>query len=441
MTSQHGTKRMTAIVLRGSLIISIALSCLLAVHGLMSGNLLTMRILCGVMIIAYLILGEFLIKRQHYILVGWMIMFLYTLLSSVTLLLWGLNAPVAILSLGFVIFLSGVMLGPKHIIWVISSVTILLFTIQYIHESTYIRPDLKVLAKPSDYFDVLAYVTILGIFALLSWLSGKQTERSINRARVAEQKLRIEKDNLAIRLEEQSRQLHQTQLQEMLRLYKFAEIGQTTTATLHELSNLLSVLTLDIDDIGQKYQRSQAIINAKDGIEHINYLVHQTRRQLYDNQTSEVFNSIPIIEQAIKEFQSKLELKGIQLTKQIPQRKSFRILGDTLNLSHVITILLNNALDACVSQNDGKVLIRILQKQDILTVAVLDNGPGIPKDKWPRLFNPHESTKPNGLGIGLYITKHIIESQFHGKIYINPSKIGSLLIVELPRYKESTTTL
>jgi len=432
---------MTAIVLRGSLIVSIALTSLVIVHGYFSGKSLSLSAIYGLVIILYLFVAEYIAKRQLYILAGWMVMSLYISLSTAALLIWGLNTPVGILAVGLVVFLSGIMLGPKHILWVVLSVTALLLTVQHIHNTGYISPDLNARAKPSRYFDVLIYTTIFSVFALLSWLSSKQTEYSLGLAKIAEEKVRAEKENLIAKLEEQSVRLREKQLQEMVSLYKFAAIGQSTTATLHELSNLLSVLTLDIDDIGQQHQRSKAITNTKDGIEHINDLVRQARRQLHNNRNVEVFNAIPVIEQTLKELLPKFTLRGVQLHKQIPQRKSFRITGDPLNLSHVITILVNNALDACISVPHPEITVKLQQQNNTLRIDVIDNGVGIPKPQTASLFTPHQSTKPSGLGIGLYITRHIVEHQLHGKILFVSPVVGAHFSIELPRFAKEKTTL
>ena len=434
MAANHGTKKMTVIVLRGSVFAAVALTALIFIYGYFSGDIFGVDVLYCLFAIVYLLIAEVSVKKRHYVLTGWMVLALYLLLAANALLFWGLNMQIGILTIGFVIFLSGVMLGPRHIPWVLLSVVALLFTIQYIHNLGYVEPYSEALAKPSRYFDVLIYTTILSAFAFISWLSAKQTEYSLKRTHEAESKVQIEKESLIGKLEEQSIRLRKTQLQEMISLYKFATIGQSTTATLHELSNLLSVLTLDIDDIGQQHQRSKAIINTKDGIEHINNLVRQARRQLYDNRNVEVFNAIPVIERALKELQPKVKLRGVTLQKQIPQRQSFRITGDSLNVSHVLTILLNNALDACISVPNPKIIIKLQQQRTILKIDVIDNGIGIAESQKASIFSPRQSSKPSGLGIGLYITRHIIENQLHGKISFLSPVIGAHFSIELPRY-------
>lgn len=439
MAAPHDTKRMTAIVLRGSVIVSLALTFLIIINGYFLGEILGIRILCGLFAVLYLLIAEFIAEKQHHTLAGWLVMALYAFLATTTLLVWGLNTPVGILAVGFVILLSGIILGPKHILWVVLSVTALLLIVQHVHDAGYISPHLEVLAEPSRYCDVLVYVTIFSVFGIISWLSGKQTEHSLERARIAEGKVRAEKENLIEKLNEQSARLRETQLHEMVSLYKFAAIGQSTTATLHELSNLLSVLTLDIDDIGQQHQRSKAITNTKEGIDHINNLVRQVRRQLHNNRNVEVFNAITVIEQTLNELQPKFRSRGVELQKQIFQRKSFRVMGDPLNVSHVLTILINNALDALISVPDPKITIKVEQERTSLKISVIDNGIGISGSRKASLFSPHQSSKPTGLGIGLYITRHIIENQLHGKIAFKSPVIGAEFIVELPRHVNSET--
>ena len=111
---------------------------------------------------------------------------------------------------------------------------------------------------------------------------------------------------------------------------------------------------------------------------------------------------------------------------------SFVVSGDPLNLSHVITILLNNAFDACVSNENSTIQISVSESIDTLSISVIDNGPGI-RGTTHNLFQPHKSAKPNGLGIGLYITKQIVENQFKGKIRAKQLPTGAEFIVSLPR--------
>jgi hypothetical protein len=262
MTQYTGTHRMTEIVLRGSLVLSIVLTILFIFRGIALHSSLLTRELFGVSLITAFACGEILRMRKHYSHAAILLVSIYFCFSVLVMLLYGISTPLGILAASFVIFLSGSLLGTKSIKWVVATVCLALVLIQLLHTNSIVTPQVSELARSSDMFHVIAYSTIIGIFALISWLSGKETERSFLRASHAEEKLLLEKEQLANKLALESKNLQDAKLRETLRLYKFAEIGQSTTATLHELSNLLSELTLDINDIGHNSQHSKAISNA-----------------------------------------------------------------------------------------------------------------------------------------------------------------------------------
>lgn len=430
----YGNNRMTAIILRGTLIVVSLLIVLLIITGLILKDINLPRVSITVSALIYLFVGELLIQKNKFRTTAWMLLSLYGIIAMIVLLYWGVNTPVGILSISFTVLLAGTLLGTKNIFAVTCGAIVVLCCVDLIHSSNIITPNAKSSANTSHFMDVFAYATIISIFGLISWLSGKQTEHSIRRALRAENKIILEKKNLVQKLEEQSTALRQLQLQEMASLYKFAEIGQSTTAILHELSNRLSVVSLDIHDLELRHRQSKAIKHTKESIENINHLVHETRKHLRENRDVIRFNAIPVIERVIKELQPKFNSKNVRLQKIIPKRTSFRLKGDPLNLSHVITILLNNAFDACISQKYAEVKITITQSTTELTIKIEDNGAGILPSDINNLFQPHKSTKPNGLGIGLYIAKNIITTQFHGKIFATPLTEGMRFTVVVPRH-------
>jgi hypothetical protein len=95
-----------------------------------------------------------------------------------------------------------------------------------------------------------------------------------------------------------------------------------------------------------------------------------------------------------------------------------RLRGDRVQLQQVLVNLVINAMDAMAEVPVGK---RNLVLQTARTgtggaeVAVADSGTGIPADRLPRLFEPFYSTKPNGLGMGLPISRTIVEAH-NGRI-------------------------
>jgi C4-dicarboxylate-specific signal transduction histidine kinase len=89
--------------------------------------------------------------------------------------------------------------------------------------------------------------------------------------------------------------------------------------------------------------------------------------------------------------------------------------GDPIQLQQVVLNLLLNALDAVADQPQDTRSVRICTGPTAgggVELVVEDSGPGIPEDDIPRLFQPFFTTKREGLGMGLSITRSIID--LHG---------------------------
>ena len=88
--------------------------------------------------------------------------------------------------------------------------------------------------------------------------------------------------------------------------------------------------------------------------------------------------------------------------------------ADRVQLGQVAMNLVLNAVQATRSHAAHPPVVRVatVAAEDHASVTVEDAGPGIPADVLPRLFEPHFTTKANGLGVGLSISRSIVES--HG---------------------------
>lgn len=89
--------------------------------------------------------------------------------------------------------------------------------------------------------------------------------------------------------------------------------------------------------------------------------------------------------------------------------------------SWVIENLIRNSIDA-LENNHGQIEFEILEKDKEVYIDVTDNGKGIPKSKFKTIFNPGFTTKKRGWGLGLTLSKRIIEIYHNGKIFIKNSE-------------------
>jgi PAS domain S-box-containing protein len=106
-----------------------------------------------------------------------------------------------------------------------------------------------------------------------------------------------------------------------------------------------------------------------------------------------------------------------QLADDLPQ-----VNGDRIQIQQVILNLLHNAADAMANVSDRQrdLVIRTEREGDRVRLAVCDAGIGIDQEHVDNLFDPFYSTKSAGMGIGLSISRSIIESH-HGRIWATPN--------------------
>jgi len=161
-------------------------------------------------------------------------------------------------------------------------------------------------------------------------------------------------------------------------------------------------------------------------------MVINARQQLDTYDTSLSFDARKAVYQITKDFKQKFHHRGISLTILDTTHQRLCIQGSSLAFMQVLTILLHNALEACAQNSNANVTIRVDQNSDSAQILLSDNGPGVEPNKVPTLFAPKISTKPTGLGVGLYIAHHIITDHFKGTIDLLEANQGAHFLIQLP---------
>ncbi|PCI09325.1 MAG: two-component sensor histidine kinase [Flavobacteriaceae bacterium] len=88
----------------------------------------------------------------------------------------------------------------------------------------------------------------------------------------------------------------------------------------------------------------------------------------------------------------------------------------------VIENLIKNSIDAM--QGKGSIRIDITETPKLVNILISDTGKGIPKNTRQRIFNPGYTTKKRGWGLGLSLSKRIVEEYHNGKIFVQKSELG-----------------
>jgi signal transduction histidine kinase len=124
---------------------------------------------------------------------------------------------------------------------------------------------------------------------------------------------------------------------------------------------------------------------------------------------------------------------SLELASSIP-----RVLGDTVQLQQVLLNLIKNAVEAMTGVANGQRTLRLKSRVDELDgkpavmVVVSDTGVGFGSSDSSRLFEAFHTTKPQGMGMGLWISRSIIESH-HGRLTASPNQgPGATFAIRLP---------
>ncbi len=119
-----------------------------------------------------------------------------------------------------------------------------------------------------------------------------------------------------------------------------------------------------------------------------------------------------------------------------------RAFGYSGQFAQAILNILSNAKEAIKTRNrdGGKIEIRLIKANEKAVLTIQDNGGGIPDAILPRIFDPYFTTKDHGSGIGLYMTRIIIERNLNGFIQAESDSTGTLITVSLPLIREDTVT-
>ena len=114
---------------------------------------------------------------------------------------------------------------------------------------------------------------------------------------------------------------------------------------------------------------------------------------------------------------------------------NIKIKGDEVLLTWAIENLLKNSVDALVDGN-GKIIVNIQNNKKEVLIIVCDNGRGINRKDWNKIFHPGYSTKKRGWGLGLSLTSRIIEEIHSGKIYLLKSRDDETIFHILFKHKK-----
>jgi len=172
-----------------------------------------------------------------------------------------------------------------------------------------------------------------------------------------------------------------------------------------------------MEDIAQQAERAGQIIHR---------MVRLVRKQKPHKTSIDLRD---IIEETIEFIEGQAKVKGVTILRSKPSGKIPLILADRIQIEQVLLNLLQNSLEAMSDIHDRKRVITIgvsADRSGSVVVSVTDTGKGLPSEKTEEVFEPFFTTKPKGLGIGLSISKTLIEAHA-GRLWAEPNPAGGAI--------------
>jgi C4-dicarboxylate-specific signal transduction histidine kinase len=215
---------------------------------------------------------------------------------------------------------------------------------------------------------------------------------------------------------------------------RLAALGTVASGIAHELKNPLSIIKTAISTLTRKSLEIEEITEVKAVIEEeISRAVSVINSVLSiagdKDLISKKFNLSEMISGVLRLLKENLNKKKCDIIYNADS--GIEITGDEQKLSRVVFNLVLNASDSVEDAGGGWVKIS-LERQDSCTILLVeDSGGGINMDNPDIVFTPFYTTKSNGTGLGLPITKKIIE-EHDGTIECSNSLSGALFTVKLP---------
>jgi PAS domain S-box-containing protein len=252
----------------------------------------------------------------------------------------------------------------------------------------------------------------------------------------AEEEIRQLNATLEQRVEERSRELHNAQ-EQLVRQEKLAVLGQVAGSMGHELRNPLGVISNAV------YFLKMVQADANEKIkEYLDTIERETRASemivadlldfvRIESVQRQAISVSDLVRQTLERFPAPDSVQVmLDLPTDLPQT-----FVDSRQVVQVLGNLVLNAYQAMVSTKAGKLVIASQAQNGMVCVAVCDTGIGIPPENTGKLFEPLFTTRTKGIGLGLAVSKKLIEAN-DGRIEVESAVgQGSTFSVYLPIYK------
>jgi two-component system sensor kinase FixL len=250
------------------------------------------------------------------------------------------------------------------------------------------------------------------------------------------------------------RQATQQRLQDMqaelIHMSRFTAMGEMASTLAHELNQPLTAVTSYLNGCRRLLNGTESVHNlmlrdaidrAADQALRAGQIIRRLRQFVARGESERNVESLPrLIEEAGALALVGVKETGVKVSFELDRAAQF-VLADKVQIEQVILNLIRNAIEAMQETERRELVVStVVQPPDMVEIRVADTGPGIAPEIASQLFHPFVTTKPNGMGVGLSISRTIIEAH-GGRVWAEPNPEGGTifrLTLRAPNKEELT---
>jgi signal transduction histidine kinase len=223
--------------------------------------------------------------------------------------------------------------------------------------------------------------------------------------------------------------------EELRRAEERATPGLLALELMHEIRNPLEAIGnltyLAIEEADDKETVRAYLRRIEEQLATLNHIASQTLGLARTTTSPQQVRLAALGEAALRIHQGTIKAKQIHVVKDLPQQVIAQVYST--EMLQVMSNLIVNSLDAL--PRDGTLWMRLRKRNREINIVVADNGHGIPAEHIGQIFEPYFTTKKVGNGLGLALSKRIVEHN-QGKISlrssVRPGKSGTTFKISLP---------
>lgn len=399
-----------------------------------------------IMLILSLFAELLILSRSGFVRVaGRAVVVLYFLSISHGLYYFGVDQPQVLLSYAIVITIAGIVVGTRFAFITTFAVTSVLLIFGYLQIMGIYSPHSYWKNEGLVIADIVIFSVTFGILSVVSWLSNREIEKSLYRARSAERDLRKERDFLEVKVKERTRELERVQFEKTEQMHRFVEFGRRASGLFHDMVNPVQASVLSLENLKNSVAeqgRSELIDYANSAIEQMDKtrkFINTARNQIARHEIHIKFDPEEQIALAFQMLSFRAKCEKVELVYHARTQSMF-LIGNPLSFNRLISGLVSNAIDAYdgVPVVDGRtraVTVISEKRGDAIYFSVADMGNGIRDEDQKKIFELFFTTKgiEKGTGIGLALCKEIAEKEFEGSLaFTSKEGAGSTFTIKLP---------